>query len=70
MEHFISFNSSTIAKVGYDKSTSTLEIEFQSGDVYQYFDVPEHIWEAFKISSSKGKFFNDTVKGLYRYSKV
>lgn len=32
--------SSNIASVGYDLSSSTLEIEFKSGGIYQYSGVP------------------------------
>lgn len=70
MEYFTSFQSTNISKLGYDSSTSTLEVEFSNGGIYQYFDVPEHIWEAFKSCDSKGKFMSESLKGQYRYSKV
>lgn len=70
MEHFINFSSSTVAKIGYESSTSTLEIEFHNGNIYQYFDVPEQIWEEFKSAASQGKFLSQNIKGQFRYSKV
>jgi KTSC domain len=33
--------SCTVASLGYDPNSMTLEIEFTSTPVYQYFDVPE-----------------------------
>ena len=36
-------DSSSIATVGYDPASRTLEIEFRDGDVYQYFNVPAGI---------------------------
>ena len=33
--------SSNISSIGYDSESKTLEIEFHSGGVYQYFNVPE-----------------------------
>lgn len=33
-------DSSTMAAVGYDADSETLEIEFVNGHLYQYFDVP------------------------------
>ena len=32
--------SSMIYKVGYDPETQTLEVIFNSGETYQYYDVP------------------------------
>ena len=34
---------SEVRSVGYDVPTSVLEAEFQSGEIYQYFDVPADI---------------------------
>ena len=63
-------NSSLVASVGYTSKTETLEIEFVSGTVYQYFDVPLGTYRAFLAAESKGVFFNDEVKGLFRYNQV
>ena len=70
MEYFSEFTSTTVAKIGYDNANSTLEVAFHNGGTYQYMDVPEHIWEAFKSAESQGKFLSQNIKGQYRYSKV
>lgn len=70
MEYFTNFTSSNVAKIGYDNTSSTLEVEFHNGGIYHYFDVPEHVWEAFKIAESQGVFLSQNIKGQYRYSKV
>ena len=58
--------SSTMASaVGYDKQRKILQIEFNSGSVYQYADVETETWERFLASNSKGKFFNKEIKGHY-----
>jgi hypothetical protein len=56
--------------VGYDPSSATMEIEFASGSVYQYFDVPQGVYETLIGSSSAGTSFNQLVKGQYRYARV
>ena len=38
--------SSTIAAIGSDAKSQTLEVEFLSGFLYQYFDVPQRMHEA------------------------
>jgi len=62
--------SSDLSSVGYDLSTKTLEIEFNSGGVYQYFDVPENIHSELMSAPSKGKYFHKFIKNVYRYQKV
>lgn len=69
-QQFTGFTSSNISGLRYDSDRSTLEVSFQHGGVYHYYDVPEHIWDAFKMAESKGKYLSDNVKGHYRYSKV
>ena len=70
MEIVSNFESSNVSEIGYENSTLTLEVKFHNGGVYQYFDVPQHIWEAFKAADSKGKFLAHNIKGHYRYAKV
>ena len=63
-------SSSNIASVGYDPNSLTLEVEFNSGTVYQYFDVPQNVYEALMSTSSKGGFLNNQIKGVFRYARV
>ena len=62
--------SSNISSVGYDSATGTLEVEFWSGSVYQYYDVPENMYEQLMKSSSKGRFLHDYIRNVYPYSRV
>jgi len=62
--------SSMIRSIGYDSSNSTLEIEFNSGAVWQYFDFPESLWYEFKGAESQGKFFHREIKNQYSESQV
>lgn len=66
----ISVRSSNIRSVGFDASSSTLEVEFESGSVYQYFDVPKDVYEDFMNASSLGKFSQKDIKGKYRFVQV
>lgn len=63
-------SSSNIASVGYDVNSLTLEIEFLNGGAYQYFDVPEYIYEGLMNASSHGQYLAQNIKGVYRYSKI
>lgn len=63
-------SSSNIASIGYDVNSQTLEVEFLSGGVYQYFDVPEQVYTDLMNASSHGQYLAQNIKGHYRYSKV
>lgn len=52
--------SSNIASVGYENGT--LEIAFVDGGVYQYFNVPEHVYQSLMSAASKGRYFHDHIK--------
>jgi hypothetical protein len=54
-------SSTNIVSIGYDPSSCTLEIEFQSG-LYQYFSVPGEVFEGLMQAPSKGSFFDQYVR--------
>lgn len=62
--------SSNIRSVGYDPRAKLLEMEFHGGGLYQYFQVPLETHAALMDSESKGRFFNDNIKDVFRGSKV
>ena len=62
--------SSNIRAVGYDSQTQTLEVEFHSGWVYQYYGVPDNMHDQMMQATSKGKFLNLYIKNRYPYSRV
>jgi hypothetical protein len=62
--------SSTIGSIGYDQQSETLEVEFLNGSVYQYYNVPLALFEAFKSAPSKGQFLNTMIRNAYPYSRV
>ena len=65
-----SVQSSNINAIGYDEGSETLQIEFINGGMYQYFDVPQHVFDGIMNADSKGKFLHSNIKGAYRYSRV
>lgn len=62
--------SSNISTVGYDSATETLEVEFLSGSVYQYYNVPQNMYDKLMTAGSKGRFLNAYIKNAYPYSRV
>lgn len=62
--------SSMIRSIGFDSASSTLEIEFNSGAIWQYYDFPESQWHEFENTDSQGKFFHSNIKNQYSESQV
>jgi hypothetical protein len=62
--------STNINRFGYDEANLVLFVEFKNGSVYQYFDVPEQLFEQMKSASSKGRFLAQMIKGTYRYART
>ncbi len=62
--------SSNVRSIGYDTRTQTLEVEFHSGWVYQYYGVPKHLHQEIMSASSKGQFLNQYIKNAFPYSRV
>ena len=56
-------SSSTVMSIGYDRQTETLEIEFGSGRVYQYYGVPDNLHNEIMQTPSKGQFFKYLHQG-------
>ena len=62
--------SSNIRAVGYDQESRTLEVEFQSGGIYQYSGVPVNVHEGLMRAASKGEYFHDHIKERYPCRQV
>jgi frataxin-like iron-binding protein CyaY len=62
--------SSNLRSIGYDVNSSTLEIEFNNGAIWQYFDFPESKWYEFRSTDSFGKYFNREIRNKYRETRV
>jgi hypothetical protein len=62
--------SSELRSVGYEVSTSLLEAEFQSGEVYQYFGVPAELVLELLEADSVGRYFNVRIRSKFKFKKV
>lgn len=62
--------STVIKDSAYAALSNTLEIQFQSGSIYQYFDVPLAVYEEMKAAPSLGQYFNTNVRNAYQYRRV
>lgn len=66
----IKVNSSMIASAGYNKKSKTLRIKFNSGELYEYYEVEPETFEALLNADSKGKYMRNYIIDSYEYSKI
>lgn len=62
--------STTLATVAYDEARELLRLEFRSQAIYQYWGVPALVHRALLGSLSKGRYFNQTIRGRFPYQRV
>ena len=62
--------SSTLVSVGYDESQFLLELEFRSGELYQYFGPSRHIHQDLMAAESKGRFFNQHIRDRFHFVRL
>ena len=62
--------STEIEWIGYEKSRKMLQVEFLSGSIYQYENVPEFLYYDFLAASSYANLLEDEIKGKYSHRKI
>lgn len=63
-------DSSSVAAIGYDPETFTLEIRFHNGQAYRYFNVPPAAHRLLMKASSIGAFVNTIIKPRFDCARV
>ena len=66
----IAVDSSNLKAVGYDIDESRLEIEFRSGAAYEYYDVPQYVYDGLMAADSKGKYADQNIYKVYRQNRI
>ena len=62
--------SSSVRSLGYDPGDRALEVQFVSGGVYRYLDVPARVVEGLARASSIGSYVARNVRGRYRFRRL
>lgn len=63
-------DSSSLLSIGYDRAERALEVEFRSGSVYRYDQVPSELVSELLRSPSKGQFFQERVRDHFPTTRV
>jgi KTSC domain len=61
------FESSAIERAAFDADSATLDLWYRGGDRYQYFEVPEAVYDDLLAAPSAGEFVNREIKPRFRY---
>lgn len=62
--------SSNIRSVGYDSDQQLLEVEFGTGGVYRFENVPAEVHTQLMAAESVGSHFARRIRGKYTTKKV
>lgn len=57
--------SSNIEAIGYDEENGALHVQFKGGATYVHDNFPAPLYEEFKGSESKGKFYHARIKNQF-----
>lgn len=64
-------DSRMIKAFGYmPNEAGILEVKFQDGRVYRYYDVPAEVVEKLHQAPSKGQFMNDMIIQVYTHERL
>jgi hypothetical protein len=63
-------DSSAIRSAGFDAEHNVLELEFESGAIYDYFGVPRRLYDHLLGADSKGAFVNREIVPRFPARKV
>lgn len=61
--------STTLSTIAYDEARNLLQLEFCSGAIYQYFDVPAVVHADLLRAASKGTYFNRIIRRRFAYTR-
>lgn len=68
--HAVPLESTLLASASYDGRRRLLNVEFQSGERYRYFQVPSACYEGLLQANSKGSYFNRNIRNCFPYQHL
>lgn len=62
--------SSMLYAMGYDAERRVLEVVFNSGGIYRYFEIPPELYRELAAAASKGRFMWEHIFNLFPYERL
>lgn len=66
----IDLNSTALEAATYQEQLALLELEFRSGEIYQYCGVPTQTHQELLLAESKGAYFHSHIRNRFAYAKI
>jgi hypothetical protein len=66
----VPLESSTLASALYLCESRELELEFRSGQVYRYSDVPPQAYNELLSAESKGGYYNFKIRNRFFFQQL
>ena len=70
MVEMIPLTSSNIVAIGYSELRKLLFVRYKGGQLYQYVDVEQEVFDNALVAASIGSYIATAIKGKYSFSKV
>lgn len=62
--------STSLHAATYQDQSAFLELEFRSGAIYCYRDVPAQIYLELLRAESKGRYFNQHIRNRFAHAQI
>jgi len=63
--------SSNVDSVKYDEDSQTMTVKFLNGSIYEYYDIPDFLYEEVINANSVGSHLHWNIKELgFEYKKI
>jgi len=69
-QSWVKVTSSNLNAVIYDPEEQRMQVQFRSGSIYEYVDVPEDTYLGLINASSKGKYFHRYVRNEFAFEQI
>lgn len=66
----VQLHSTSLHAATFHEQHGDLELQFASGAIYRYRDVPAPVYEDLLRAKSKGRYFNQHIRNRFRYAKI
>jgi hypothetical protein len=66
----VELQSTSLNAATFQEQSAWLELEFRSGAIYRYRDVPARVFRELLGADSKGRYFNQHIRNRFCYAKI
>jgi hypothetical protein len=66
----IPVDSDALTAIGYDAATRTLRLRFETGGLYDYFDVPSEVYAGLRDDEHPWTTWGEHITSSYEYDRL